>query len=227
MAQLSEEEFKRALVLAVWTIEYSRRMTVIATNQVAAFATICDHREKQFRKWDEKSSELAQTVKAREQQMKRMAACLKSCSKRLNTLVSTSPAVAKGNRDLVAVLEDSVTVVEKLFKAKREKVKQLEDRLAEAEKQLEATRDLLADSTAEIVNLRNQLRVATQNGQTYAARAEELEEKLQCLICMDRPKNVAFACGHMSCDECASEWKQCTLNCKGQKSQKPVKHTFR
>ncbi|KAH7716003.1 copine-1, partial [Aphelenchoides avenae] len=129
-------------------------------------------------------------------------------------------------RVAVVSLEDSVSAAEKLFKAECEKVKMLEGRLADAEKQLDASRGSLVDSTAEIETLRNQLRVATQNGQIHAARAKELEEKLRCSICMDRPKNVAFACGHTCCDQCAYEWKRCPNKCEGAKSHKPVKHTF-
>lgn len=96
LAQLSEEECKRALSLANLTIEYARKMTLISMHQAIAFVGLCELRDKHIRKWDEKASELAEMVQARELQVKKMAAGLKSFSKRLNTLASASQTVAKG-----------------------------------------------------------------------------------------------------------------------------------
>ncbi|KAH7716401.1 E3 ubiquitin-protein ligase MIB2-like protein [Aphelenchoides avenae] len=207
----------------------------VSANQSEIFVKLECLRATQVRKWDEKASQLAREVDriqseagTRSEQIKKMSASMKSCSKRLTSLATPSEKETKGkSRLLVAVLEDSVTAIEKLVKAEREKVQLLEGRLAEAEKELEAIRPSLAVSAAEIETLRNQLSVAIQNGRMHAARAGELEEKMQCSICMDRPKNVAFACGHTCCDQCASEWKRCPNKCQGGKSQKPVKHTFR
>ncbi|KAH7716368.1 copine-1, partial [Aphelenchoides avenae] len=45
---------------------------------------------------------------------------------------------------------------------------------------------------------------------------DELERMLHCAICMDRPKDTAFACGHACCHECAVELGKCTFGCKKQ-----------
>ncbi|KAH7722084.1 hypothetical protein AAVH_10386 [Aphelenchoides avenae] len=57
-------------------------------------------------------------------------------------------------------------------------------------------------------------------------RMDELERMVQCGICMDRPKDRAFACGHTYCDQCASDLKQCTFGCK-KTNGKPLKFKYR
>lgn len=57
-------------------------------------------------------------------------------------------------------------------------------------------------------------------------KVDDLEEKLRCSICMDRPKDTVFACGHTCCKECAAEWNKCYYNCKSERRQKPVRHAF-
>ncbi|KAH7716380.1 E3 ubiquitin-protein ligase MIB2-like protein [Aphelenchoides avenae] len=224
IAPLSEAECRRALLIAARVIDYAKKLSKIVTSEGTAWLSQYKVRNEQVIKWDETATELAREA---ERQIKKMAARERSCSKRLNTLVSASQTVARGKPPAqVAVLAESVAAVEQLFQAEREKVKQLEGRLVEVEKQLGASRGSLLASNVEIENLRKQLSVATQNGRTHATRADELEEKLRCSICMDRLKNVAFACGHACCDECASEWKQCPNKCEGPKSRKPVKHMF-
>ncbi len=40
---------------------------------------------------------------------------------------------------------------------------------------------------------------------------ETPEEKLCCSICMDRPCDLAFACGHLACSECAELLDTCHI----------------
>ncbi|XP_014786080.1 E3 ubiquitin-protein ligase MIB2 [Octopus bimaculoides] len=42
-------------------------------------------------------------------------------------------------------------------------------------------------------------------------RIEELEERVTCPICMDRPRNMAFECGHTVCKECGESLKECHM----------------
>ncbi|XP_036355459.1 E3 ubiquitin-protein ligase MIB2-like isoform X2 [Octopus sinensis] len=51
-------------------------------------------------------------------------------------------------------------------------------------------------------------------------RIEELEEKVTCPICMDRPRNMAFECGHTVCKECGESLKECHMCCK------PIQNKF-
>ncbi|KAH7698445.1 zinc finger protein, partial [Aphelenchoides avenae] len=55
---------------------------------------------------------------------------------------------------------------------------------------------------------------------------DELERMVHCAICMDRPKDTAFACGHTYCNECAVELRQCTFGCKKQNG-KPLTFKYR
>jgi len=43
------------------------------------------------------------------------------------------------------------------------------------------------------------------------AKIETLEDKLLCSICMDRPSNVAFLCGHLACFQCAQTLNKCHI----------------
>ncbi|KAH7712855.1 hypothetical protein AAVH_19804 [Aphelenchoides avenae] len=55
---------------------------------------------------------------------------------------------------------------------------------------------------------------------------DELERMVHCAICMDRPKDTAFACGHAYCHECAVELGKCTFGCKKQNG-KPLTFKYR
>ncbi|XP_001629545.2 E3 ubiquitin-protein ligase MIB2 isoform X3 [Nematostella vectensis] len=41
------------------------------------------------------------------------------------------------------------------------------------------------------------------------AKLQELEDKSQCPICMDKPRTVAFLCGHGTCSECCQSLRNC------------------
>ncbi|KAK8761284.1 hypothetical protein V5799_027446 [Amblyomma americanum] len=43
------------------------------------------------------------------------------------------------------------------------------------------------------------------------AKLRELEEAVQCVICMDRLHNVAFTCGHRACADCAENLEVCHI----------------
>lgn len=43
------------------------------------------------------------------------------------------------------------------------------------------------------------------------SRLKQLEEARSCGICMERPRNVAFLCGHTACDRCAENLSVCHL----------------
>ena len=64
--------------------------------------------------------------------------------------------------------------------------------------------------------------------QSLTDRNEELEgevkrknEQLECQICMDKPKNMIFTCGHFFCMGCAERMETCPT-CK-----RPVTGRFR
>lgn len=42
-------------------------------------------------------------------------------------------------------------------------------------------------------------------------RVADLEEAHLCSICMERVRNVAFLCGHLTCHECAIPLKNCPI----------------
>ncbi|XP_077510081.1 uncharacterized protein LOC144121042 isoform X2 [Amblyomma americanum] len=44
-----------------------------------------------------------------------------------------------------------------------------------------------------------------------ARELRELKETLQCAICMERERNVAFLCGHSSCADCAKTLEHCHM----------------
>lgn len=59
---------------------------------------------------------------------------------------------------------------------------------------------------------------ATASGAAGAASSGTAEKELErmreaqnCLICMERPKNMAFQCGHTSCEECGKQLGVCHI----------------
>ncbi|KAK6635597.1 hypothetical protein RUM44_000851 [Polyplax serrata] len=42
-------------------------------------------------------------------------------------------------------------------------------------------------------------------------KIQEIEEALDCTICMERNRNVAFLCGHRTCEECSLTLKVCPM----------------
>ena len=42
-------------------------------------------------------------------------------------------------------------------------------------------------------------------------KIQEIEESLDCTICMERNRNVAFLCGHRTCEECSLTLKVCPM----------------
>ena len=46
---------------------------------------------------------------------------------------------------------------------------------------------------------------------TMARRLNEMEENIMCSICMERPRNMAFLCGHTVCSDCGDELKVCHM----------------
>lgn len=103
IAQLSEEECRKALSIAVKTIADAIKMNEIRSSQANAFIKLNELRREQKGQWDKKASELAREVdrlhvegEARDAEIKKMTSSMKRCSKRLNTLVSSSQTAAKG-----------------------------------------------------------------------------------------------------------------------------------
>lgn len=43
------------------------------------------------------------------------------------------------------------------------------------------------------------------------SRIQELEDSVQCSICMDASRSVAFLCGHSACVDCADTLQQCHM----------------
>ncbi|KAH7707353.1 hypothetical protein AAVH_25418, partial [Aphelenchoides avenae] len=60
----------------------------------------------------------------------------------------------------------------------------------------------------------------------FQRRIDELEKMVNCGICMSRPKDIAFACGHTCCNECSVRHKHCTLRCQDQNG-KPLTSKYR
>ncbi|KAH7717325.1 E3 ubiquitin-protein ligase MIB2-like protein [Aphelenchoides avenae] len=102
----------------------------------------------------------------------------------------------------------------------------LRKRLAEANTELASVRKSQQDLHDKLDENAKRLESATTKGAQLESEVDELQEKLRCSICMDRPKDTVFACGHTCCGECASEWKKCYYNCKSERRQKPVKYSF-
>ena len=38
---------------------------------------------------------------------------------------------------------------------------------------------------------------------------EEMEARLRCVVCMERPKEMTFQCGHRTCVTCAAKIEVC------------------
>ena len=51
------------------------------------------------------------------------------------------------------------------------------------------------------------------------ATVNDWEQQYLCSICMERKKNVAFLCGHGTCDECVETLQRCHM-CRGSISKK-------
>ncbi|KAH7709555.1 E3 ubiquitin-protein ligase MIB2-like protein [Aphelenchoides avenae] len=103
---------------------------------------------------------------------------------------------------------------------------ELRKRLAQADQGLDALRNLNRELTNKLALLEEQLETALSKDTQLQEKVDELEEKLRCAICMDRPKDTVFACGHTCCKECAAEWNKCYYNCKSERRQKPIRHAF-
>lgn len=63
---------------------------------------------------------------------------------------------------------------------------------------------------------RNQLLVSTtivdkNKMEELENKIEELKDQQCCSICMDRPNNIAFTCGHLACSKCAQSLKECHM----------------
>ncbi|KAH7703067.1 E3 ubiquitin-protein ligase RGLG2-like protein, partial [Aphelenchoides avenae] len=99
---------------------------------------------------------------------------------------------------------------------------ELRQRLAQADLDLIILRSANREVSETVAVLEGQLEKWIANGKASATKAEDLEEKLRCSICMDRPKDTAFACGHTCCGQCASECKKCYYNCTSERRQKPI-----
>jgi hypothetical protein len=50
-----------------------------------------------------------------------------------------------------------------------------------------------------------------EEAQRLRTEAERAAHERQCPICMDRPKNMVFQCGHTLCAECAAPVAQCPI----------------
>ena len=61
----------------------------------------------------------------------------------------------------------------------------------------------------------------SQNAATMSdlqRRLQEMEDTHLCNICMERPLDVAFLCGHRACQECAKPLTMCHM------CRKPINH---
>lgn len=45
----------------------------------------------------------------------------------------------------------------------------------------------------------------------YQEKIRTLEESLNCIICMERSKNITFMCGHQACSICSAPLKLCHI----------------
>lgn len=43
------------------------------------------------------------------------------------------------------------------------------------------------------------------------AHVREIEDANMCAICLEKPRNVAFMCGHGTCAECSSSLEVCPM----------------
>ncbi|KAH7662523.1 hypothetical protein AAVH_43516 [Aphelenchoides avenae] len=103
---------------------------------------------------------------------------------------------------------------------------ELRRRLAQANEDMCSLQTSNGELSEKVTSLEEQLEEWIAYGKDASVKAENLEEKLRCSICMDQPKDTAFACGHTCCGQCASEWKKCYYNCQSERRQKPIKHSF-
>lgn len=113
----------------------------------------------------------------------------------------------------------AISNAERVVKAEQQRTSRFEKDLADAAEQLRALRAAYDDASEKAHILQTQLDAANK-------QCESLEKKLICSTCMDREKNVSFACGHAYCEQCAADWGTCTTNCKRPDSDKPVKFRY-
>ncbi|KAH7704675.1 E3 ubiquitin-protein ligase MIB2-like protein [Aphelenchoides avenae] len=192
-----------------------------------AFEKLKECQSKQLVRWEAEAKKHAQEVarlraeaEATEKRLKQLTSDVNACVKRLCTL-STPSTKARKEQPLneTEALIAAASNAERTIKAERERTKHLEKEIANAVGQLQAMRAAYDDASYKALNLEAQLKAALEKG-------NELDEKLRCSICMDRQKNVAFACGHAYCKQCASEWNTCSFSCKRPNSDKPVKFRY-
>ncbi|XP_059468755.1 E3 ubiquitin-protein ligase MIB2-like [Neocloeon triangulifer] len=64
---------------------------------------------------------------------------------------------------------------------------------------------------AGIVTNKNEVQSSTDKLRVLESKIAEIEEANCCSICMERPRNVVFLCGHSACDTCAQPLKVCHM----------------
>ncbi|KAH7708432.1 E3 ubiquitin-protein ligase RGLG2 [Aphelenchoides avenae] len=203
-----------------------------ATND--AFKKREECQRKQLCRLDDEARKHAQDVDrlsadadATQMSLKQMTTAINACAKRLASLSAPSKK-AKNEKPLDAadVLTSAVSNAERAIKVEQERTKLLERKLSDAMQKLDAMRTAYSDVFNKVLDVEAQLNVAVKNGTTLAKKCDEQDKKICCPICLDREKNVTFACGHAYCVQCATEWKTCAYNCKRPNSGKPVQFRY-
>ncbi|KAH7705106.1 E3 ubiquitin-protein ligase MIB2-like protein [Aphelenchoides avenae] len=233
-SRLSEADCKRALPLVWKMLDQSMKGVGLLNAINHAYGERLESKEKLLRRWDAEANKQCQEVdrqraeaEAAENRLKELTASVKTGAKRLAKLSSPPKKAHKGKPlNEAEILNAAVGNAERTVEAEREKAKMFEKQLSDAADQLGSLRAQHDEASAKCFDLEKQLKVALENGVVFEKKYEELEEKVRCPICMDREKNVSFACGHAYCEQCATEWNTCSYNCKRPNSGKPVKFRY-
>ncbi|CAB3361685.1 Hypothetical predicted protein [Cloeon dipterum] len=68
----------------------------------------------------------------------------------------------------------------------------------------------LVTKSGVVVN-RREIQSSTDKLRVLESKIAEIEEANCCSICMERPRNIVFLCGHSACDTCAQPLKVCHM----------------
>uniref|UniRef100_C6JRM4 RING-type domain-containing protein n=1 Tax=Sorghum bicolor TaxID=4558 RepID=C6JRM4_SORBI len=51
----------------------------------------------------------------------------------------------------------------------------------------------------------------SDNGSAYEHATEELATVTMCPVCLSKPRDMAFGCGHQTCSECGPQVADCPI----------------
>lgn len=74
---------------------------------------------------------------------------------------------------------------------------------------LEATLDSASRAVRDAVIQKTLQEAAKQAAAAEKAASEKAAEKAGCSLCMERPRSMAFGCGHQTCEPCGIKLTQC------------------